>query len=219
MRLYIKKDFYKHTKIDVSMKKKLEHKSTKKPSVLSIFLLFFKIGSVGFGGGPAVLSIIQQEVVEKKKWIPQEKYLQGLAISLMPPGSIMVNTAYFVGYWLRGLAGGIAALGGILLPSFIIMILLAAFLYIFKSLNVNQGILSGLAPAVCGVLVAMVYKMSKEHIKHGWGILLMVVSVLLLFYYKVPPYILIVASMILGGGIWLWGNKLKASDKKQKSKV
>lgn len=174
----------------------------KKPGLLEIFLLFFKIGSIGFGGGPALISIIQQEVVEKKKWIDGPTFVQGLAISLMPPGSIMVNISFFAGDLVRGFAGGLAALFGILLPSFFIMVILAGVLVATESLDIKRSAMKGLAPAVVGVLAAMVFRMSREQIQKWQGVILMAVSTLLMFYFKVPPYVLIIVAFIIGGISW-----------------
>jgi len=183
-----------------------------KPSHLDIFILFFKIGSVGFGGGPALISIIQQEVVQKKEWLPEEEYLQGVAVSLMHPGSMMVNIAFFVGHYLTGFWGGLLALTGILLPSFFLMVILASALLIFKFLNLEIGAIKGMAPAVVGVLTALVLKMSLEHINRWWGILFMSGTLLMIFYMKTPPYLLIFLAMAIGGAGWIFVERKKSTD-------
>lgn len=169
---------------------------------MDIFKLFFKIGSVGFGGGPALISIIQQEIVEKKKWVPREEYLQGVAISLMPPGSIMVNIAFFAGHYLQGFWGGVLALAGILLPSFILMVFLALALLAAKSLNIQNGAVKGMAPAVVGVLTAMVLHMAWEHIKKWWGIIIMAATLLSILYLKIPPWLVIFGAIGIGLACW-----------------
>lgn len=192
------------------------------PSVLQVFLLFLKIGVLGFGGGAAVISIIQQETVDKKKWISEEVYLQGLCISMLPPGAIMVNTSFFVGNVLRGFAGGMAAILGVLAPSFIIILALGILIVSVKSINIEgSGMISGLAPAVFGVLVAIIIRMSAEHIKKTWTVLLMALSALTLFYLKIPTYVPIIAAIVLGISHFLIaGMKLKkmpASDLEERS--
>ncbi len=182
------------------------------PSLFEVFKVFFKIGSVGFGGGPALISIIQQEVVQKKRWLPEEEYLQGMAVSLMPPGSIMVNIAFFVGHYLRGFWGGFLALSGILLPSFFLMVILASVLISFKTLNLQTDAIKGMAPAVVGVLTALVMKMAREHIDKWWGIIFLAGTVLMIFYLKTPPYLLIFLSMLIGGAGWIFVERKKSRD-------
>ena len=183
-----------------------------KPSLWQIFKLFFKIGSVGFGGGPALISIIQQEVTEKHKWLPEEEYLQGMAVSLMPPGSIMVNIAFFVGHYLRGFWGGFLALSGILLPSFVLMVILAIFLVTLKGLHLQTNAVKGMAPAVVGVIVALVIRMSRQHIDKWWGIVILAATVLMIFYMKTPPYLLVFLAMAIGGAGWIFIERKKSGD-------
>ena len=180
------------------------------PTLFEIFKVFFKIGSVGFGGGPALISIIQQEVVQKKRWLPEEEYLQGMAVSLMPPGSIMVNIAFFVGHYLRGFWGGFLALSGILLPSFFLMVILASVLISFKTLNMQTNAIKGMAPAVVGVLTALVIRMAREHIDKWWGIIILAGTVLMIFYFKTPPFLLIFFSMLIGGAGWIFIERKKS---------
>jgi chromate transporter len=179
------------------------------PSLLSIFLTFFKIGTVGFGGGPALISIIKQEVVDKKKWIPEDSYVKGIAVSLLPPGSMMVNLAFFTGSILQGFRGSMAALLGILLPSFVMMIILAALLVSFPGLALEDTAVRGLRPAVIGVLLALVLRMSVQNIKKRWGYVLVIISAALMFFLRVPPYIIIIIALISGIAFWLYEEKTK----------
>lgn len=182
-------------------------------SYFDVFKLFFKIGTVGFGGGPALISIIQQEVVEKKKWLKIDDYLHGVAISLMPPGSIMVNIAFFCGCMKRGFWGGLLAVVGILLPSFFLMVILAILLLCLESVNFSNNAVKGLAPAVVGVLVAVVLKMACERIDKWWGILFMVATFLLIYYMKTPPYLTIFLAIAIGVAGWHFVEKKRIRNK------
>ncbi|MCD4782280.1 MAG: chromate transporter [Candidatus Eremiobacteraeota bacterium] len=181
-------------------------------SYFDIFKLFFKIGTVGFGGGPALISIIQQEVVDKKKWLEIDDYLHGVAISLIPPGSIMVNIAFFCGHMKRGFWGGVLAVFGILLPSFFLMIVLAMLLLALESVNFSNSAVKGMAPAVVGVLVAVVLKMACERIDKWWGILFMVLTLLLIFYMKTPPFLTIFLAIAIGAAGWHFVEKKRIRD-------
>lgn len=175
------------------------------PSLTEVFKLFFKIGALGFGGGPALISIIRQEVVEKKKWITDVTYIRGMTVSLMPPGSMMVNIAFFVGDLLHGPLGGVTALVAILLPSFIICIGLGVMLVSLKTLNLQANAVKGMAPAVVGVLLALVLRLSHENISKWWAALLMAVSTVLMIHFKVSPPTVIIGVVAVAAILWLSG--------------
>jgi chromate transporter len=184
--------------------------SINRPGIIAIFLTFFKIGTVGFGGGPALISIIKQEIVDKKKWISEDYFVQGIAVSLLPPGSMMVNIAFFTGGILKGFRGSMSALLGILLPSFIIMIILAALLVSFPGLALEDTAVRGLRPAVIGVLFALVLRMSVQNIRKRWGYALVIVSASLMFFWGVAPYFIIITALLLGVAYWLHEERTKA---------
>ena len=118
---------------------------------LDLFLTFARVGLLTFGGGYAMLPIIQKEVVENKKWTTKEELMDYYALSQCTPGAIAVNTATFIGYKIKGILGGIIATLGVVLPSLIIIIIIAAFinnfLYItwvkkaFNAINICIGVL------------------------------------------------------------------------------
>jgi len=174
-------------------------------SLLEIFLTFLKIGTLGFGGGPALISVIKQEATDKKGWVDEETFLQGLAVSLLPPGSMMVNVAFFVGDVLRGFPGGLLALLGILLPSFFIVLALGVLTVSMGKVGLQGGALKGMAPAVAGILVAMVFKLSREHVRQWWGVVLVAGSTVAMYFLKVPPHVVIIAAIAAAWLIWMLG--------------
>ena len=93
----------------------------------TIFLSFFKIGLFTFGGGYAMLPLIERELIAKRKWIEQKEFLDLLTLAQSVPGPIAVNTSVFVGYKVRGFGGAVAALLGAVLPSFVIILAIALF--------------------------------------------------------------------------------------------
>ncbi|MCE1246631.1 MAG: chromate transporter [Firmicutes bacterium] len=169
----------------------------KKPSLFELFTLFLKMGTVAFGGGPAIISVMQQEVVEKRKWMETDEYLRGIGISFLPPGAIITNLAYFVGYSLRGFAGGVTAMLAMLIPSFLMMIVLGILAVKYSAVSMKPGIVRGIAPAVMGVIVALVVRMSTEQMKAKWGYLIIPVVFALIYFFKVNPVFMILGALII----------------------
>ena len=117
-----------------------------------LFLSFLKIGALSFGGGYAVLPLIEEEIVQNQQWLTSLEYTDLLTISQMTPGPIGINSASFVGTKLAGIPGSIVATLGCITPSIIIVSALAWLYFRYKERGLIQGILSGLRPAVVGLI-------------------------------------------------------------------
>jgi len=102
-------------------------------ALIDLFVSFFKIGAFSFGGGYAMLPMIQEEVIEVHRWITMAEYIDILAIAEMTPGPIAINSATFLGYKVAGIAGSAVATLGVVLPSFIVMSFIFHFIFRFKS--------------------------------------------------------------------------------------
>ena len=129
-----------------------------------LFSTFFKIGSFTFGGGWAMISIIQREVVEKRHWIKQEEFLDLLAIAQSMPGILAVNISTVIGDRLKGVKGSLAAALGTILPSFIIILMIAIFLTpdAIKNNPTLTDIFKGIRPAVVALIIAPVITTAKS---------------------------------------------------------
>ena len=129
-----------------------------------LFSTFFKIGSFTFGGGWAMISIIQREVVEKRHWIKQEDFLDLLAIAQSMPGILAVNISTVIGDRLKGVKGSLAAALGTILPSFIIILMIAIFLTpdAIKNNPTLTAIFKGIRPAVVALIIAPVITTAKS---------------------------------------------------------
>ena len=132
---------------------------------LDLFLTFAKVGVCTFGGGYAMLPILQREVVEKKGWATEEELTDYFAIGQCTPGVIAVNTATFVGQKQRGNLAGVIATLGVVFPSLIIITLIAAFLTEFASYPAVRHALAGINAAVVALIVASVVKLGKTTLK------------------------------------------------------
>ena len=134
--------------------------------LLDLFLTFAKVGVMTFGGGYAMLPILQREVVENKGWATEEELMDYFAIGQCTPGIIAVNTATFIGYKYKGIWGGICATLGVVFPSLVIISLLAAFLSNFADIPAVQHALAGVNACVVALIASSVIKLGKSTLKN-----------------------------------------------------
>lgn len=144
---------------------------------LSLFLTMFKIGLFTFGGGYAMISVIQRELVEKKKWIGQEEYLDVIAIAESTPGPLAINSATFVGYKLGKVLGSIFATLGVVLPSFIIIFIISLFFDRFLELEFVGYAFRGIQACVAFLILSAGIKMFKGLKKSPFNIVLFLLTV------------------------------------------
>ena len=163
-----------------------------------LFSIFFKIGSCTFGGGIAMLPILERELAEKRNWTTSDELLDYFAIGQCTPGIIAVNVATFIGYKRAGLIGGCVATFGMVFPSIIIITLIAKFISNFSEIEWVQKALKGINVAVAAILTSAVYKFSKKSVKNLFGFLLLVIAFLLIFVFNVGTAYVIFGSAILG---------------------
>lgn len=171
-----------------------------------LFITFFKIGAFTFGGGWAMISIMEREIVDKHKWLDREEFLDLLAVAQSLPGILAVNISVAVGDRLRGLKGSIISALGTILPSFIMILCIAIFLTpdLIKNNATLSAIFSGIRPAVVALIVAPVVSSAKAA-GIGWRNIFIPVGVALLIWSKWPvvsnPIIYILLGAV-GGYIW-----------------
>lgn len=176
--------------------------------LLNLFRTFFAIGGLTFGGGYAMLPMLQREVVEKHGWATEEELLNYFAIGQCTPGIIAVNTATFVGYKQRGVAGGIAATAGVVAPSLIIITLIAMLLQNFMDIAWVQHAFAGVRVAVCALIVQSVVKMAMKSVKSPLQIALALVSFVLVALLGASPVYIVVGCMLLSLALGHWGVKV-----------
>ena len=167
-------------------------------SYWQIFISFFKIGSFTLGGGYAMIPLIQQEVVDKKGWLKENEFVEMLAIAQSAPGPIALNTAIFVGYKARGIKGVIFSSLGTILPSFIVILLIAIIFTDFKNNPGVERVFKGIRPAVVALIAAPLYKMGKSAGVTRKTIIFPVIAALLVWVLNLSPIYIIIAA-ILGG--------------------
>jgi chromate transporter len=161
-----------------------------------LFWVFFKVGSFTFGGGYAMLPLIQKEVVEKEKWVAEEEIVDIFAISQSVPGVIAINSSIFIGNKVAKIPGAIAAALGVILPAFVSIILILAVLLSFQNNIYVQKVLQGIRAASVGLIFLAAVKLGKSILKDklGWIIALVSFGVICLFNINA-------AWVVIGGGM------------------
>lgn len=166
--------------------------------LISIFMVFFKIGAFTWGGGYAMLPLIKNEVVEKKKWLTSEDFIDGIAVSQSLPGPIAINIATYVGYRLSGKFGSVMALAGAVLPSFLSILIIAMFFLRFRELKLVQNFFKGANPAIVALIVSAVIDIGRDALKRYKEVIIASILLFLLLYFKIHPILAILIAGILG---------------------
>lgn len=163
-----------------------------------MFLSFFKIGAFTFGGGYAMIPLIDREVVDNKQWITKDEFTDILVIAQSFPGAMPVNSSLFIGYKLGGIIGAIMALLGVVLPSFLIILLIATFFTRFRDMRTVDNIFKGITGAVPVLVLLAVKSLSKSVNKTIMNFLIVVLSVVAIRVFDVHPVAIIFISAIYG---------------------
>lgn len=163
-----------------------------------LFFTFARIGGLTFGGGYAMLPMLQKEVVEKRGWATEEELMDYYAIGQCTPGVIAVNTATFIGYKNRGILGGIIATLGVIAPSLVIIISIAAFIRNFAELPVVKNAFAGVRVCVCVLILNAVKKLLKSSVVDKITLALFVTVALLSIFTDLSPIILVLFAGFSG---------------------
>lgn len=168
---------------------------------LEAFGLFSKIGLFTIGGGYAMVPLIEEEIVEKRKWIDKDDFIDLLAIAQSTPGILAVNISIFLGYKLRGFRGSLVTTMGTVLPSFFIILIIAMFFHNFKDNAVVERIFKGIRPAVVALIAAPTFSMAKSARINRYNIWIPVVSALIIWLFGFSPiWVIIIAGV--GGYVY-----------------
>ena len=165
---------------------------------LDLFLTFARIGGLTFGGGYAMLPMLQKEVVEARHWATEEELMDYYAIGQCTPGIIAVNTATFVGRKVKGNLGGIIATLGVVFPSFVIISLIAAFISNFADLAVVKNAFAGIRVCVCVLIFNAVVKLYKKAVVALPTLLIFILIALGSLYLDWSPIVYVIAAGLAG---------------------
>lgn len=166
--------------------------------LVDLFLTFARIGVCTFGGGYAMLPILQREVVDNKGWATEEELMDYFAIGQCTPGVIAVNTATFIGQKQRGIAGGILATLGVVFPSLVIISLLAGVITTFSHLTWVQHAFGGVRVCVCILILNAVVKLYKKAVIDGPTLLVFLAVALGSYLTPLSPVLFVLAAAVAG---------------------
>lgn len=169
----------------------------KATALLKIFWAFIKISPISFGGGYAIIPLIEKEMI-KNKWFNEEEMVDILALSGSAPGAVGINTAIFVGFRISGFAGAIVALLGMMMPTFAIVLLLAALFAVFKNNYYVLAAFKSIGPAIVALIMYAVFKTWKTSIIDKVTLVMVAAAVLILFRFNVNPLWLMGAGALFG---------------------
>ena len=168
--------------------------------LLEIFWSFLKIGAFTFGGGYAMIPLIQYEVISRRGWLTEQEFIDLLTIAQTAPGPIALNTAVFVGYKFRRYWGALAAVLGVVIPSFAIILVIAMFCAGIRNNVWVDAAFKGMRPAVVALIVAPIVGLTKG--MHWVGLSIALATAVTVWYFGFSPIWLIIAGAI-GGVLWV----------------
>ena len=184
-----------------------QKKESRGKLLAQLFVSFAKIGVMTFGGGLAMLPMLERELVESKKWVTTEEILDYYAVGQCTPGIIAINTATFVGYKKSKVLGAVVATLGMVFPSLVIISVIAAVLSNFADIPAVQHAFAGIRIAVCALIASAVIKLAKSNVKNLTQILIAVAAFIIIAVFGASPVVVVVASAIAGLLLGKFGKK------------
>lgn len=180
-----------------------------KNKLFSMFITFLKIGLFTFGGGYAMIPLMEKEIVDNNKWLEKEKFTETVSLTQTIPGSVSVNLSILLGYNIEGIIGSIVSAIGVILPSFVIILLIALALTNLGELALLEKAFNGIRPAVAAFILYAAFSLSKSIKWSTVLFLVFLISFLLTTIFSVNPIYIIAGAFIIGS----LSNRTKNKDK------
>ena len=187
-------------------------------TLFQLFIIFARIGGFTFGGGYAMLPMMQRELVEKKNWVSNDDLMDYFAIGQCTPGIIAVNTATFVGYKTKGAVGAIFSTLGVITPSMLIVGTIAAFISNFQDLEIVQHAFGGIRAAVVALILSAILKLAKKSIVDIATLIIFIAVTALSVFTDLSPVIFILVAAACGLVIKLSKEKKTADGREAEDK-
>jgi chromate transporter len=176
----------------------MEQIKLRSPCLLRIFFVFFRIGAFTFGGGYAMIPLIEVELADKQNWFEKREIIDIIAVSQCGPGAIAVNSATYIGRRLAGTAGSIVATLGVTLPSFIVILVIAALFGTIEQNPLVQGAFRGFRPAVVALVLSSALRLGRQSLTSSRALIIMVVALILSLLLQVHPVLLLCGGGVVG---------------------
>ena len=167
--------------------------------LLNIFLTFLKIGAFSFGGGYAIVSFMQKEIIQNKAWLDIREFVDIIAIAEITPGPIAVNSSTYVGYKIAGILGSILGTVGVLAVPTVLALILSVYIKKFKSQKWVKWVLKGMRPAVLGIIAAAGFSIGKISLIDYKSVAIGIFAFFSVFKFKLSP----ILTIVLSGGLGL----------------
>ena len=164
--------------------------------LLEIFWSFLKIGAFTFGGGYAMIPLIQHEVIHRRRWIEERDFIDLLTLAQTAPGPIALNTAVFVGYKRRGYLGALSAIMGVIVPSFVVILIVAIFFASIRDNAYVDAAFKGMRPAVVALIVAPIVGLTKG--MRWWLVAVALAVALVVWHFGISPVWFLIAGAVVG---------------------
>ncbi len=166
--------------------------------LLSVFWVFFKIGAFTFGGGYAMIPLIQRETAQNRNWVSDEDILEIIAIAESTPGPIAINSATFIGYKVAGVLGSIFATVGVVLPSFVIIYVISGILRQFQEIKAVQYAFAGIRAGVLALIFKAMWSMYKQCKKSAFAYLIMAFAFVSVTLFDLSLLLVIIICAVAG---------------------
>lgn len=166
--------------------------------LFKLFITFLKISPITFGGGYAMTTLIEIEVVNKNKWIKKEDIIDVFTIAQTLPGAVAINSAMFIGYRVAGITGAVVSLIGILFPTFLIVILVSFLFIFFKNNPIVKAAFNGIGAAIIALILYAGISIGKTAIKGKTSLFISLVSLVLLLIFHINPILMIIGGALVG---------------------
>ena len=179
--------------------------------LLELFIVFFKLGAFTIGGGIAMLPLLQNTLTEEKKWFTREEFVDIVAVCQSLPGVVAVNMATYVGYKKKGLIGSIVSTLGVIIPSFVLILLIARGITALGDSGVVMGAMAGLRAAALGMVAVAMIQLAPSALKNKWAILAAVTAFVLIAVLKVNTAYVILLFAVTGVVVTMIGSRKAAA--------
>ncbi len=166
--------------------------------LMELFVVFFKLGAFTIGGGIAMLPLLQNTLINEKKWFTKEEFMDIVAVCQSLPGVVAINMATYVGYKKKGLAGSIVSTFGVTIPSFIMILIIAKFITSMGDNGILMGAMAGLRAAALGLVAVAIIQLAPAAIKSKWALLAATLAFVLIGILNVNTAYVILLFMLLG---------------------
>ena len=179
--------------------------------LIELFIVFFKLGAFTIGGGIAMLPLLQNTLIEEKKWFTREEFVDIVAVCQSLPGVVAVNMATYVGYKKKGLIGSIISTLGVIIPSFIIITIIATFISSLGDNGIMMGAMAGLRAAALGMVAVALIQLFPAAIKSKWALLAAVLAFALITVLHINTAYVILLFAVIGVAVTMAGSRKVAA--------